>query len=523
MSDIKEFIDSFFKDSDISEKENLSKLYTDEPLLMTAAQMASFTPSKYREMRLIAKRFYVNQFKSYFDRDSRIFYEQAVFMETFEDEYKYNYKIEIDDILFPTYEDLTDKELRVYFTWRSNFRKGQKSKTYKVFARLYSYELINMIGVGNAYEAYERLRILQAYCKSLNYGKMFDVDMDDIIHDFVVYRGLDASLLGDTYNNIFYKSAVILKNYKQYTEHELTVALDNLSSYHIIKSRFYKKYTEDVEAVIYAVYDRLTGYYERNSSTSLVEKFIGKALHIYRKMFGYAVFYDKDKFKNSVYEINSMERYVCSKGIWHFETIDNTVKNRKNVKNMLRAIDVIMRKAYDFSPLKEEKITKLYTKVIEDAVENLKLSKFEQNKKSIEIDVSKLKGIREAAEKIQKKLIVDLEEEKTEFLENIYDSYDYIENNMDKSEHSIFKCDDFIVDITDRLLEESEREFLKQLLSGNDYRDFVKDRGIMLSILVDSINEKLYEEIGDTVIEFNDDVPQIIEDYQEDVRNLIYD
>ena len=190
---------------------------------------------------------------------------------------------------------------------------------------------------------------------------------------------------------------------------------------------------------------------------------------------------------------------------------------------MLRAIDVIMRKAYDFSPLKEEKITKLYTKVIEDAVENLKLSKFEQNEKSIEIDVSKLKGIREAAEKIQKKLIVDLEEEKTEFLENIYDSYDYIENNMDKSEHSIFKCDDFIVDITDRLLEESEREFLKQLLSGNDYRDFVKDRGIMLSILVDSINEKLYEEIGDTVIEFNDDVPQIIEDYQEDVRNLIYD
>ena len=85
-------------------------------------------------------------------------------------------------------------------------------------------------------------------------------------------------------------------------------------------------------------------------------------------MFGYAVFYDKDKFKNSVYEINSMERYVCSKGIWHFETIDNTVKNRKNVKNMLRAIDVIMRKAYDFSPLKEKKITKLYTKIIEDEI-----------------------------------------------------------------------------------------------------------------------------------------------------------
>ena len=44
---------------------------------------------------------------------------------------------------------------------------------------------------------------------------------------------------------------------------------------------------------------------------------------------------------------------------------------------------------------------------------------------------------------------------------------------------------------------------------------------LMVSILADNINEKLFDEIGDSVIEFNEqDQPQIIEDYQEDLKEL---
>jgi len=43
----------------------------------------------------------------------------------------------------------------------------------------------------------------------------------------------------------------------------------------------------------------------------------------------------------------------------------------------------------------------------------------------------------------------------------------------------------------------------------------------MASILVDSINEKLMDEIGDSVIEFDEnDQPQIIEDYQDDLEDM---
>ena len=43
----------------------------------------------------------------------------------------------------------------------------------------------------------------------------------------------------------------------------------------------------------------------------------------------------------------------------------------------------------------------------------------------------------------------------------------------------------------------------------------------MISILADSINEKLFDEIGDNVIEFDEDnQPQIIEDYKEDLEDM---
>ena len=44
---------------------------------------------------------------------------------------------------------------------------------------------------------------------------------------------------------------------------------------------------------------------------------------------------------------------------------------------------------------------------------------------------------------------------------------------------------------------------------------------VMLNLMVDSVNEKLYDEIGDAVIEFDGDTPQLVEDYRDDVAALL--
>ena len=45
--------------------------------------------------------------------------------------------------------------------------------------------------------------------------------------------------------------------------------------------------------------------------------------------------------------------------------------------------------------------------------------------------------------------------------------------------------------------------------------------GQLLSLVIDSINEKLFDIVGDAVIEFDGDTPVLIEDYEQDVREIL--
>ena len=40
-------------------------------------------------------------------------------------------------------------------------------------------------------------------------------------------------------------------------------------------------------------------------------------------------------------------------------------------------------------------------------------------------------------------------------------------------------------------------------------------------MLVDSINDALFDVVGDTVIEFGDAGPQVVEDYRDDIEELL--
>ncbi len=78
MADVQDLIitiNNKFKDNGST----VSKIYRDEPILKTAAQMANFTPSKYREMRKLVK-----SSAAFYALDAaQIFYEQGKFMEDY--------------------------------------------------------------------------------------------------------------------------------------------------------------------------------------------------------------------------------------------------------------------------------------------------------------------------------------------------------------------------------------------------------------------------------------------------------
>ena len=74
-------------------------------------------------------------------------------------------------------------------------------------------------------------------------------------------------------------------------------------------------------------------------------------------------------------------------------------------------------------------------------------------------------------------------------------------------------------DASNNKLTSDEILFIESLIENKNSSSITK-KGTMLTVLVDSINEKLFDLIGDTVIEFGDK-PIIIEDYLEELKKIV--
>ena len=59
------------------------------------------------------------------------------------------------------------------------------------------------------------------------------------------------------------------------------------------------------------------------------------------------------------------------------------------------------------------------------------------------------------------------------------------------------------------------------LLRGEDAETVARKNGIMLSVAVEEINETLFDDFGDTVIDFDGDSPIIIEDYENELKGML--
>lgn len=541
MADIQNLIKTILSNKKLTDNDyTVSKIYQDEPILITAAQMANFTPPKYREMRKLAK-------DLFYESEARIFYEQGRFMEDYTDTYQYNGEFQK---YYPTYQSMTDQQLRGYFSWRTKVRNGTIERTSLSFVFVYIYELLNQIGVSSAEEGYYALKgFWQAYKdidpKINHYIKLW-------LKDYVIYHGLDKSLLDDFSDNHFDNKILTLINYKAHNTDEVFSALNSLSSYNLENSRFFKLHADDVKSVVYNVFGELTEYYNKNRKNSIIDKFFGNIVTSQYMMFNSAVFYNREVHKDCVYEINDVYKYICKNGNWTCERFFFYRDKNKHIGELLKAIDFLMRQKYDFkSTLKVDKLTKIYQDIILKEIDKVLENKRKKAIPKIEIDVSKLQSIRKSALETQKKLIVEENDEipfqqpkPTPKDDAPYDLLAWMEaeelkkndlvamsKEVNKTNYSVLtekvdknnyvEASEETSEIVAAGLSSAEYEFLKCLLYGKNYSDLLKSNGLMLSVLVDSINEKLFDTFSDTVLIFDGDKPDLIEDYEEELKEII--
>ena len=225
------------------------------------------------------------------------------------------------------------------------------------------------------------------------------------------------------------------------------------------------------------------------------------------RLFDTAVFYDSAPAKDREYIVNEIHSYIFRNGRWTCRKLTGCRHRSVKLGEFAKSVDSVMREEYSYPhKLSSTDVSKQTKSIIMQAIAEFRSAQKKAEAMKIEIDISKLSAIRKAADITREKLLVDDDEPAIT-----------AEPEPIITEEAVPVTND-----GDCPLSDAETAFVKALLSGGDYDAEARKFGCMTSILADSVNEKLFDDFGDTVILFEDDVPCIIEDYIDELKEIVH-
>lgn len=431
----------------------------------------------------------------YWHSRSAVFLQQAKLLAHYEDDYDFSGHVRH---YYPTYQSLSDQELRGYFAWRTRLRRGEIQKTSLSFAFLYIYELINQIGAADPMDGYRKLLDFRDA-----YGQLDDAILSYLnqwLVDYVIYYGLDPALLSDSSQALFDRSIAALEHAGTEEPGKIVAAVKCLAPKWLGRSKFYAQHGEEMDAVIVPVLRRMTEHYAARCKKTLVEQYFGTPGRYQVSPFEGAVFCDPLKRRNYEYAVDECCVCRCKNGVWSVDKYVVTPGSGAKLEALMKTIDAEMRQALgDRHPIKAELDTKWILRIIREEIQSLLSEKRAAEEKKITIDYAQLAHIRRDAAVTQEKLIVDEEAEEPASPEPETGGAEPAPEPADTP------------------LAPAEVRLLQCLLYGGD-TGWVQAEGHLPSVLIDGINEKLYDAFGDTVLE---DGPRVVEDYIDDLKEMI--
>lgn len=468
--------------------------FRDEPIRPRPEQPQEKLPSLLRTARSLE-----NAGGTSWQSRESVFIKQAKLLATYEDDYSFTGSV---TRYFPTYQSLTDRELRGYFSWRTKLRQGDVRKTSLSFAFLYIYELINQVGTEDSMDGYRKLKEFGE-----KYGPMDGAILPYLekwCFDYVIYYGLDPMLLADSPQVVFDRCLTILEHLPDQPPEKVMYAFKQICPKWLERSRFYNAHPTDMDTVIVRVLRRLWQHYDQRCKKGFVEQCFGNRVRFQVRLFENAVFLDKNRDRRLEYAVDERCIYRCANGLWTVEK--NCLPHRPNSKlnDIVKAIDALMREAWGYGhPIKCQLETKWILKIIREEIQILLDEKKDAEAKKITIDYSVLDRIRRDAAITREKLTV--EEELEEDLPAPPSEESEVPSPAPEP-------------VVESPLTAPEYRLLQCLLYGRDHR-WVQNEGFILSVLVDGINEKLYDTFLDSVL---DDTPELVEDYIDDLKEMIH-
>ncbi len=465
--------------------------YTDEPILPRKKTPEEKLPAPLQAARSLEK----GAARMYQNRRS-LFLNQAKLLEFYKDDYEGEY---ISHCYYPTYDLLSNRELRSYFAWRTKVRNGDIQPSCSSFAYLYLYELINGIGTGTPVEGLHKMDDFAAAYKEyesslMNYYANWR-------KSYIIYYNLSDSFLGGEEREGEEAHMAVLDSAQEQTDDAIAAAVKQLAPGWLNRSKFYKTHQTDMDKVIVQVLRRMHQHYSTRSKRTFSEQLFGSRETHSVDLFCYAVFCDPLRHENSRYYITDSHYYECRNGYWTETSCFIDSHKRRKLENLMKTIDASLRVALnDGKPIKSPSQLKWVTKVIEEEVAALLETQKQQEAaaRRVQIDYSALAQIRREAAITQDKLATEEEMEE--------EAPPAVQPPPPQPEVLPGDCP----------LDKTQYRLMQNLLYGGD-TSWVQREGKMVSVLLDSINEILYETFQDAVIEDQ----QVVEDYIDELKEMV--
>ena len=454
-----------------------------------------------------------------------IFYKQGMFMKDVTDDYS---GITPFSQYFPYYHMMGYEQLRTYFTWRTKVRQGSVADTSLSYAFLYFYELLSNIGVSNPQEGLEQL--MSFWRAFRTYNKSIDKYVLRWLKDYHIYYELPHSF------KEFIDTNNLVGHYPNLVDTEDSFDLFcAISKYDIRKSTFY---SDDKVTLIkdcfYFVTNRLRQIFAESGIP--FEDLIfqpTKKLSEWKPFQG-ALFYHWLKQPDRRIVLSEHEIYICSNNKWSFGTVITSESGRQLIGYLMRLMEVALRKVtkYKFklsvnmSTAIQEIISRLNNAglSLERTINDLVVEFYrEETKTIVVVDHAALSRIRQEAQVIQEKLIIPEQEQP------LLDPPVQQPLNLSLAamgDKPSMESDKALPSPVSNPWESLRNEYsdieikaLSVVLQDEkELKKYADECGIMLEVLVDGINEKAMDFIGDNLL---DEEFVLYDDYKEQVKELI--
>ena len=269
------------------------------------------------------------------------------------------------------------------------------------------------------------------------------------------------------------------------------------------RSKLYKARQADVTRVLARTLRRVSDHYDRRCQKSMVEQYFGRRSSIGVRPFESAVFHFNDKHRQSTYQADPVRTYECHHGMWSVQRYLFSESVSSKFGELLRSVDAVMREMLDFGhPIQRPLDTKWILKIIREETQALLDDQKAAEAAKITIDRSQLDKIRRDAAITRDSLLVEEE----------------IEEEPTTSPVPAAAVPE--VAANDTCMTDPQYRLLQCLLYGGEL-SWVKAEGHIFSVLTDGINEALYDTFLDTVLT-SDEPPQLLEDYIEELKEMIH-